>query len=120
MRVGNRNQVDVVAVGTLHLWFHSKFILVSNKCYYIPALRMNIISGSRLLQDGHFFKSVTTVVPFKDNIFYVHVPDRDGLYILDLDCNETHIISVDAKRCKLSDGNAMYMWHCRLGHVGIK
>jgi hypothetical protein len=57
---------------------------------------------------------------YKDDIFYVHAPDRDGLYILDLDCNVTHINSVDAKRCKLTDDNAMYMWHCRLGHVGVK
>jgi hypothetical protein len=48
------------------------------------------------------------------------VPDRDGLYILDFDCNETYINSVDAKRCKLSDDNTMYTWYCRLGHVGIK
>jgi hypothetical protein len=39
---------------------------------------------------------------------------------LDLDCNESHINSVDAKRCKQSDDNTMYMWHCRLGHVGMK
>jgi hypothetical protein len=45
------------------------------------------------------------------------VPIRDGLYILDL---VTHINSVDAKRCKHSDDNATYTWHCRLGHVGVK
>jgi hypothetical protein len=57
---------------------------------------------------------------YKDGILYVHAPDRDGLYILDLNCNETHINSVDTKRCKLSDDNAIYMWHCHLGHVGVK
>jgi hypothetical protein len=50
----------------------------------------------------------------------VHAPVCDGLYILDLDCNVTHINSVDAKRCKLSDDNTTYTWHCRLGHVGVK
>jgi hypothetical protein len=48
------------------------------------------------------------------------VPVRDGLYILDLHCNVTHINNVDAKRCKLSDDNATCMWHCHLGHVGVK
>jgi hypothetical protein len=48
------------------------------------------------------------------------VPDHDGLYILDLDCNETYINSVDANRCKLSDDNTTFMWHCHLGHVGVK
>jgi hypothetical protein len=45
----------------------------------------------------------------------VHV--HDGLYILDL---VTHINCVDAKRCKHSDDNATYIWHCRLGHVDAK
>jgi hypothetical protein len=57
---------------------------------------------------------------YKNDIFYVHAPNHDGLYILDLDCNESRINSVDAKRCKLSDDNAMYKWHCLMGHVGIK
>jgi hypothetical protein len=60
------------------------------------------------------------VLFLKDGIFYVHVPVRNGLYVLDLDCNATHINSVDAKRCKLSDDNTIFVWHCCLGHIGIK
>jgi hypothetical protein len=98
MRVGNDSRVDVVAIGNLHLRLPSGFILVLNKCYYILALSMNIISGSRLSRDGYFCKYGTNGCSiYKDNIFYVHAPDRDGLYSLDLDCNETHINSVDAK-----------------------
>jgi hypothetical protein len=48
MRVGNGQYVDVVAEGTLHLRLPSEMILVLNKYYYVPALSMNIISGSRL------------------------------------------------------------------------
>jgi hypothetical protein len=48
MQVGNGQHVDVMAEGTLHLWLPSGMILVLNKCYYVPALSMNIISGSRL------------------------------------------------------------------------
>ena len=32
----------------------------------------------------------------------------------------THIHNIAAKRIKFSDDTAMYMWHCRLGHIGIK
>jgi hypothetical protein len=121
MRVGNEQRVDVVAIGTLHLWLPSGFILVLNKCYYVLALSMNIVSGSRLSRDGDHFEYVTNGCPIsKDSIFYVHALDRDGLYVLDLDCNETHINSVYAKRCKLSDDNTMFMWHYCLGHVGVK
>jgi hypothetical protein len=48
-RVGNRHHVDIVAIGTLHLQLPSRFILILNKCYYIPALSKNIVSGSWLL-----------------------------------------------------------------------
>jgi hypothetical protein len=55
----------------------------------------------------------------EDGVFYVHAPICDCLYILDLECNVTYINGVDAKRFKLSDHNATYMWHCHLG-VGVK
>ena len=32
----------------------------------------------------------------------------------------THIHNVDAKRIKLNDDISAYMWHCRLGHIGVK
>jgi hypothetical protein len=99
----------------------SRFILVLNKCYYVPALSMNIVSGSQLSCDGYHFESITNNCSIsKDGIFYVHAPDCDGLYVLDLDYNETHINSMDAKRCKVSDDKTMFIWHCHLGHVGVK
>jgi hypothetical protein len=65
----------------------------------------------QLSREGYYFESVTNGCSIlKDNIFYVHATDRDGLYIFDLDCNETDISSVDAKRCKLSDDNTPYTW----------
>jgi hypothetical protein len=118
MRVGNGQRVDVVAEGTLHLRLPSGMILVLNECYYFPALSMNIVSGSWLSRDGYHFESVTNGCSIsKDGIFYVHAHVHDGLYILDL---VTHINSVDIKRCKHSDDNATYIWHCHLGHVGVK
>jgi hypothetical protein len=82
---------------------------------------MNIISGSLLSQDIYCFESVTNGCSIlKDNFFYVHAHVRNGFYIFDLDCNVKHINSVDAKRCKLSDDNSTYTWHCHLGHVGVK
>jgi hypothetical protein len=121
MRVSNGQRVDVVVVGTLHLRLPSRMIIVINKCYYVPALSMNIVSVSQLSRDGYHFEYVTNGCSIsKDGVFYVHVPVHDGLYILDLNYSVTHINSVDAKRCKHSDDNATYTWHCRLGHVGIK
>src|SRR3954462_3613695 len=53
------------------------------------------------------------------NMFYAHAPLIDGLFLFNLDCRNTHINNIEAKRLKLS-GNSTYMWHCRLGHIGVK
>src|SRR5215216_1468823 len=49
MRVGNGFKVDVIAVGTLPLHLPSGLVLDLNNCYLVPALSMNIISGSCLM-----------------------------------------------------------------------
>ena len=55
MCVGNGTKVEVIAVGTLPLHLPSGLVLDLNNCYLVPALSMNIISGSCLMQDGYSF-----------------------------------------------------------------
>ena len=50
--------------------------------------------------------------------FYGHTPNVDGL--LNLDHSDTHIHNIDAKRCKVDNDSATYLWHCCLGHIGVK
>ena len=40
--------------------------------------------------------------------------------LLDLDRSDTHIHNNEAKRCKVNNDSATYLWHCRLGHIGVK
>src|SRR3954471_17603256 len=82
---------------------------------------MNIISGSCLLQDGYSFKSENNGCSiYMSNIFYGHAPAMNGLFLLNLKSNETHIHNIEAKRCKVDSDNPTYLWHCRLGHIGVK
>src|SRR3954469_24750196 len=121
MRVGNGSKVDVITVGTLSLVLPSGLVLNLNKCYYVPALRMNIISGSCLLQDGYSFKLENNGCSiYMSNIFYGHAPTVNGLFLLNLERDETHIHNIEAKRCKVDSDNITYLWHCRLGHIGVK
>ena len=39
---------------------------------------------------------------------------------MNLDGSDTHIHNIDAKRCKVDNDSATYLWHCRLGHIGVK
>ena len=121
MRVGNGSKVDVIAVGTLPLHLPSGLVINLSNCYFVPALSMNIISGSCLLRDGYSFKSENNGCSFyMNNIFYGHAPLVDGLFLLNLDSSDTHVHNVNAKRLKVNDDNTTYLWHCRLGHIGLK
>ena len=119
--MGNGSKVDVIAVGTLPLHLPSGLVLDLNNCYLVPALSMNIISGSCLMRDGYSFKSENNGCSiYVSNIFYGHAPLMSGLFWLNLDCSETHIHNIEAKICKVNNDSATYMWHCRLGHIGVK
>ena len=50
--------------------------------------------------------------------FNGHTPKVNGL--LNLDHSDTHIHNIDAKRCKVNNDSATYLWHYRLGHIGVK
>ena len=54
------------------------------------------------------------------NIFYGHAPLKSGLFLLNLNRDDTHIHNTDAKRCKVDNDSATYLSHCRLGHIGVK
>ena len=50
--------------------------------------------------------------------FYGHTRNVNGL--LNLDRSDTHIHNIDAKRCKVDNDSATFLWHYRLGHIGVK
>ena len=74
---------------------------------------------SCLLQYGYSFKLENNCYSvYMNKTFNGHTPNVNGL--LNLDCGYTHINNIDAKRCKVDNDSATYLWHCRLGHIGVK
>ena len=49
---------------------------------------------------------------------YGYTPNENGS--LDLDHSDTRIHNIETKRCKVNNDSATYLWHCRLGHIGVK
>ena len=39
---------------------------------------------------------------------------------MDLDRSDTHNHNIETKRCKVNNDSATYLWHCHLGHIGVK
>ena len=56
---------------------------------------------------------------YMSNIFYGQALLKSGLFLLNLDSSDTHIHNVEAKRCRVDNDSATYLWHCRLGHIGV-
>ena len=55
---------------------------------------------------------------YTNKTFYGHALNINGL--LNLDSSDTHIHNIESKRCKVKNDSATYLWHCRLGHIGVK
>ena len=82
MHVGNGSKVDVIAVGTLPLHLPTGLVLNLNNYYLVPALSMNIVSGSRLMRDGYSFKSENNGCSiYMSNIFYGHAPLKWSIFV---------------------------------------
>src|SRR3954462_479259 len=116
MRVGHCSKVDVIAVGTLPLHLPTGLVLNLNNCYLVPSLSMNIVSGSRLMRDGYSFKFENNGCSiYMRDMFYGHAPMVNGLFLMNLERNVTHIHNVNTKRIKVDNDSPTYLWHCRLG-----
>ena len=75
--------------------------------------------GSCLLQYNYSFKSDNNWCSvYMNKTFYSHTPNVNGL--LNLYHSDTHIHNINAKRCKVDNDSATYLWHYRLGHIGVK
>ena len=84
----------------------------------VSALSMNMIR-SCLLQYSYSFKSENNGYSvYMNNTFYGHAPNVNGL--LNLDLSDTHVHKIEAKRCRVDNDNTTFLWHWRLGHIGVK
>ena len=73
------------------------------------------------MRDGYSFKSKNNACSiYMSNIYYGHAPLMSGLFLLNLKRDVTHIHSVNAKRYKVDNDSPTYLWHYRLGHIGVK
>ena len=70
------------------------------------------------MQYGYSFKSENNYCSvYMNKTFCGHTPKVNGL--LNLDRSDTLIHNIDAERCKVNNDSATYLWHYRLGHIGV-
>ena len=72
-----------------------------------------------LIAIGYSFKLENNCCSvYMNKTLYGYTPNENGS--LDLDRTDTHIHNIETKRCKFNNDSATYLWHCRLGHTGVK
>ena len=90
-----------------------------NKCYLVFALSMKYDWIMFIAIRLFIFKSKNNCCSvYMNKTFYGHTLNINGL--LNLDRSNTHIHNINAKRCKVNNDSATYLWHCCLGHIGVK
>src|SRR5918994_1469939 len=66
----------------------------------------------------HLSKRINCCSVYMNKTLYGHTPNENSS--LDLDRSDTHNHNIETKRCKVNNDSATYLWHCRLGHIGVK
>ena len=70
--------------------------------------------GLCLSQYGYSFKENNGYSVYLNNTFNGLAPK------MNLDRSNTHIHNIEAKRYKVNNDSATYLWHCHLSHIGIE
>jgi hypothetical protein len=127
IKVANGVQADVKATGDLTLALLDGFVLRLSDVLYVPSLHRNLISVSKLDDDGlscHFGNGRCKIL-FNDKCVGLAFR-QDKLYLLSVSENINAIsvenekvpssTNVNRKRKKIQIDSSK-LWHCRLGHI---
>lgn len=118
--VGNGNRVNVQFIGLVELRLESGFVLQLRDTLYVPSMRRNLISLSRLDDCGFSFSFNKGLCSLSYNSQVVGKAHKnDGLYVLRVDSNlynTLHVQTIGYKRPLLKD-TSFSLWHGRLGHI---
>jgi hypothetical protein len=128
IKVANGVQAEVEAIGDLPLVLANGFVLLLVDVLYVPSLHRNLISVSRLDDDGFacHFGDGQCEIKFNNEIVGLAFR-QDKLYLLSLCDENVNVLSADNENVSTSlnennkrkriDEVSSKLWHCRLGHI---
>ncbi|GKA90709.1 retrotransposon protein, putative, ty1-copia subclass [Tanacetum coccineum] len=102
--VGNGHRAVVEAIRNFHLCLPSGLVVVLNNCHFAPSITREIISVSRLYDDGFInrFENDAILVS-KNNLVYFHAVLRDGIYEIDLSNSNTNDSSIHISKKRIEN-----------------
>src|SRR5215813_2498834 len=126
MKVGTGDAVSARAVGVSRLEFLNKSYLNLNNVQYIPSFHRNLISISKLLDDGYSISFNNNLVIISRNKLTICTGNSENnLYVLRPLTHST-LLNTEmfkdekskTKWQKISQDDT-YLWHLRLGHISL-
>ncbi|GJW84467.1 zinc finger, CCHC-type containing protein [Tanacetum coccineum] len=105
--MGNGQRTAVEAIGSYDLCFPTGLFIVLHNCHYAPSITREVISVSRLYNDGciNRFENDNSISVSKNNLIYFNALPRDGIFEIVLSNSNTNVsfmYAVCNKRAKLN------------------
>jgi hypothetical protein len=127
IKVANGVQANVEAIGDLSLELNNGFVLSLKEVLYVSSLHRNLISVSKLDDDGidcHFGNGKCKILvnnecvglAFRQDKLYLLSLDENANNVCDENMNDSPSANVTKKRKRIDDASSK-LWHCRLGHI---
>ena len=118
LRVADGNEVKVEGIGSFNLELPGGFNLHLHDVLYVPSLKRNLISVSRLDKSGHICEFGNSKCNIKLHNISVGLGHLQGdLYLLSLDDYSVMNVNDVTHKRKRDDETSSKLWHCRLGHI---
>jgi hypothetical protein len=127
IKVANGVQANVEAIRDLSLELNNGFVLRFKEVLYVPSLRRNLISVSKLDDDGidcHFGNGKCKILvdnkcvglAFRQDKLYLLSLNENANNVCDENMNDSSSANVTKKRKRIDDVSSK-LWHYRLGHI---
>nr|GEV29149.1 retrotransposon protein, putative, Ty1-copia subclass [Tanacetum cinerariifolium] len=89
--VGDGHRATIEAIREYHLCLPSGLVLILHNCHYAPSITREIISVSRLYDDGFIIRFDDNILLVsRNNLVYFCAIPRDGIYQIDLSSSNTN------------------------------
>jgi hypothetical protein len=127
IKVANRVQADVEAVGDLSLELADGFVLLLRDVLYVPTLQRNLISVLCLNNDGYdcyfangkckiMFNNTCIGLAFLQGELYLLSLRKNVNSVCDVNENVSLFENVNRKQKRTHDASSK-LWHYHLGHI---
>ena len=118
MTLASNATILAVAIGVVVLEFQNNRTLVLPVVLYVPNLRRNLISVSKLINNGFTVSFANEVIIKRNHLFICSGIETNGLYVITPIASNKHDMELN-NLVVIVPSNLTILWHIRLGHINL-